>query len=111
MTIEFDDFHKVDIRIGTVLRAQANAKANKPAYVLEVDFGPEIGVKTSSAQLTAHYTPEQLTGRQVAAVVNFAPKRIAGIKSEVLVLGFTDAAQRVVLIGVDHPVPNGARLC
>ncbi len=110
MTIEFEDFARVDIRVGTVVRAALNPAARKPAYVLEVDFGPELGRKTTSAQLTELYTPEQLTGRQVAAVVNFPPKRIAGVRSEVLVLGFPDAQGRVVLIGVDHPVPDGGRL-
>jgi tRNA-binding protein len=109
-TIAFEDFLKVDIRVGTVLSAAPNRTARNPAYVLEVDFGPAIGTKTTSAQLTTLYTPEQLIGRQVAAVVNFPPKRIAGIKSEVLVLGFPDAAGNVVLIGVDHPVPDGGRL-
>jgi tRNA-binding protein len=110
MPIEFEDFARVDIRVGTVLRAAPNPAARKPAYVLEVDLGPEIGRRTTSAQLTELYTPEQLTGRQVAAVVNFPPRRIAGVKSEVLVLGFPDAAGRVVLVGVDHPVPDGGRL-
>ena len=110
MTIGFDDFAKVDVRVGTVLRASPNPAARKPAYVLEVDFGPELGRKTTSAQLTELYTPDQLVGRQVAAVVNFPPKRIARVVSEVLVLGFPDAQGRVVLIGVDHPVPNGARM-
>jgi tRNA-binding protein len=110
MTIEFEDFARVDIRVGTVVSAASNPAARKPAYVLEVDFGPELGRKTTSAQLTELYTPEQLQGRQVAAVVNFPPKRIAGIKSEILVLGFPDAQGRVVLIGVDHPVPDGGRL-
>jgi tRNA-binding protein len=110
MTITFDDFLAVDVRVGTVLSAAPNAAARKPAYVLEVDFGPEIGRKTTSAQLTEHYRPEQLLGRQVAAVVNFPPKRIAGVKSEVLVLGFPDAEGHVVLSGVDHPVPDGGRL-
>jgi tRNA-binding protein len=110
MTITFDDFLAVDVRVGTVLSAVPNAAARKPAYVLEVDFGPEIGRKTTSAQLTERYRPERLVGRQVAAVVNFPPKRIAGVKSEVLVLGFPDAERHVVLIGVDHPVPDGGRL-
>lgn len=110
MTITFDDFLAVDVRVGTVLSAVPNAAARKPAYVLEVDFGPEIGRKTTSAQLTERYRPERLVGRQVAAVVNFPPKRIAGVKSEVLVLGFPDAEGHVVLIGVDHPVPDGGRL-
>jgi len=109
-TIAFEDFLKVDVRVGTVLSAVANRTARNPAYVLELDFGPTLGRRTTSAQLTTLYTPEQLIGRQVAAVVNFPPKRIAGVKSEVLVLGFPDAAGNVVLIGVDHPVPNGGRL-
>ena len=110
MTIAFEDFLKVDVRVGTVLSAAPNRAARKPAYVLEVDFGPQIGRKTTSAQLTERYGAEELIGRQVAAVVNFPPKRIAGVKSEVLVLGFPDAAGHVVLIGVDHPVPDGGRL-
>ena len=110
MPIDFEDFARVDIRVGTVLSATGNPAARKPAYVLEVDFGPELGRRTTSAQLTDLYTPDQLKGRQVAAVVNFPPKRIAGVKSEVLVLGFPDAEGRVVLVGVDHPVPNGGRL-
>ena len=110
MTIGYDDFAKVDIRVGTVLSAAPNPAARKPAYVLEIDFGPEIGRKKASAQLTELYTPAQLVGRQVAAVVNFPPKQIARTISEVLVLGFPDAEGRVVLINVDHPVPNGARM-
>jgi tRNA-binding protein len=108
--IGFDDFLKVDVRVGTVVSAAPNPAARKPAYVLAVDFGPAIGRKTTSAQLTELYTPDQLLGRQVAAVVNFPPKRIAGVKSEVLVLGFPDAQGHVVLVGVDHPVPDGGRL-
>jgi tRNA-binding protein len=108
--IAFEDFLKVDVRVGTVLSAAPNRAARRPAYVLEVDFGPELGRKTTSAQLTERYTATELIGRQVAAVVNFPPKRIAGVKSEVLVLGFPDAAGHVVLIGVDHPVPDGGRL-
>jgi tRNA-binding protein len=110
MTIDHEDFARVDIRVGTVLSAAPNPAARKPAYVLEIDFGPKIGRKTSSAQLTELYTPEQLKGRQVAAVVNFAAKRIAGVRSEVLVLGFPDADGRVVLVAVDRPVPDGGRL-
>ena len=110
MPIAFEDFAKVDIRVGTVVSAARSQAARKPAYVLEVDFGPELGRKTTSAQLTELYTPEQLLGRQVAAVVNFPPKRIAGVKSEVLVLGFPDQEGRVVLVTVDHPVPDGGRL-
>ena len=110
MTIEFEDFLKIDVRVGTVLSAAPNRAARKPAYVLEIDFGPTIGRRTASAQLTERYAPEALVGRQVAAVVNFPPKRIAGVRSEVLVLGFPDAQGHVVLVGVDHPVPDGGRL-
>jgi tRNA-binding protein len=110
VTISYDDFAKVDVRAGTVLSASPNPTARKPAYVLEIDFGPEIGRKKASAQVTELYPPEQLVGRRVAAVVNFPPKQIARMISEVLVLGFPDAEGRVVLIDVDHPVPNGARM-
>ena len=108
--ITFDDFQKVDIRVGTVTAADVNAEARKPAYILTVDLGPELGVKRSSAQLTAYYQPEELVGRQVAAVVNFPPRQIAKMVSEVLVLGFPDAGGEVVLINIDHPVPNGGKL-
>ncbi len=108
--ITFEDFLRVDIRVGTVRAVRRNEKARKPAYVLEVDFGPEIGSRTSSAQLVSLYAPEELLGRQVLAVVNFPPKRIAGVKSEVLVLGVPDEQGRVVLIGPDRPVPDGGRL-
>lgn len=108
-TIEWQDFERVELRVGTLLSARLNAKAIKPAYVLEVDLG-ELGVKTSSAQLTAHYTPDQLIGRQVLCVCNFAPKRIAGVRSEVLVTGVYDSDNRVVLASFDQPLPNGARL-
>ena len=110
MIISYDDFARVDVRIGTVLSATPNAGARKPAYVLEIDFGPGIGRKKASAQVTELYAPEQLVGRQVAAVVNFPPKQIAQMVSEVLVLGFPDAEGRIALINVDHPVPNGARM-
>ncbi len=110
MTLSFDDFLKVDIRVGTVVEAVPNAGARKPAYRLRVDFGPEIGLKTSSAQLVDLYRPEDLVGRQVAAVVNFAPRQIAKVLSEILVLGFPDAEGRVVLLAVERPVPNGGRL-
>jgi len=108
--IGYDDFARVDIRVGTVRAATLNAAARKPSYVLEVDLGAELGTKTTSAQLTELYGPEDLVGRQVAAVVNFPPKQIAKVVSEVLVLGFPDAEGRVVLVGVDRPVPNGGRL-
>lgn len=110
MPISYEDFARVDVRVGTVLEVGPNAHARKPSYVLRIDFGPEIGIRTSSAQLTEHYTPEELVGRQVAAVVNFPPRQIARVKSEVLVLGFPDAEGRTVLVGVDRPVPNGGRL-
>ena len=110
MTISYEDFAKVDVRLGTVLSAAPNPSARKPAYVLEIGFGAEIGRKKASAQVTELYTPEQLVGRQVAAVVNFPPKQIARTMSEVLVLGFPDPEGRVVLINVDRPVPNGARM-
>jgi tRNA-binding protein len=107
--IEWADFERVELRVGTVLTAAVNPKANRPAYVLSVDLG-EFGVRTSSAQLTVHYRPDELVGRQVLCVCNFAPKRIAGVKSEVLVTGAYDDAGGVVLAGFDHHVPNGARL-
>ena len=110
MTITWDDFQRVDIRVGRILTALPNPEARKPAYVLTVDFGADLGVKTSSAQLTVHYSPEQLIGRQVIAVVNFEPKRIAGVKSEVLVLGLPDEDGAVVLLQPTHDVPLGGRL-
>lgn len=110
MTIPYDTFALVDIRIGTVLTAEEFPEARKPAYKLTIDFGPEIGVKRSSAQLTVHYRHELLIGRQVGAVVNFAPRQIGPFTSEVLVLGFPDPDGAVVLIAPDKPVPNGGRL-
>ena len=108
--ISFDDFLKVDVRVGTVLRAEPYPEARKPAYILRVDFGPEIGEKKSSAQITRHYRPEELVGRQVLAVVNFPPRQIGKVMSEVLVLGVPDAEGEVVLIGPGHDVPLGGRL-
>lgn len=110
MIIGYDDFARVDVRIGTVLSAAPNPSARQPAYILEIDFGAGLGRKKASAQVTELYDSEQLVGRQVAAVVNFPPKQIARMISEVLVLGFPDAEGRVVLINVDHPVPDGARM-
>jgi tRNA-binding protein len=108
--IGFDDFLKVDVRVGTIVRAQPYPEARKPAYKLWVDFGPEIGERKTSAQITKHYRLEALVGRQVAAVVNFPPKQIGRFMSEILVLGFPDDEGEVVLIGTDIPVPNGQRL-
>ena len=108
--ISFNDFLKVDIRVGTVIDVQPFDKARKPAFKLWVDFGPEVGVKKSSAQITVHYDRDALIGRQVAAVVNFPPRQIADFRSEVLVLGFPAAEGAVVLIGPSQNVPNGGRL-
>ena len=110
MQISYADFTKVEVRVGTVVAAEPFPEARHPAYRLRVDFGPEIGVKKTSAQLTAHYRPADLVGRQVAAVVNFPPKQIGKSMSEVLVLGFPDEAGEVVLIQPDQRVPNGGRL-
>lgn len=108
--IAFDDFMKVDVRVGQVLAADPFPEARKPAYKLSIDFGPDVGVKKSSAQITVHYTPDQLVGRKVAAVVNFPPRQIGPFMSEVLTLGFPDAAGEVVLVGVDREVEIGGRL-
>lgn len=108
--IDFDDFLKVDIRVGRVVRAEPFPEARKPAIKLWIDFGPEIGEKKSSAQITVHYDPATLVGRQVMAVVNFPPRQIGPVLSEVLVLGVTDDAGRIVLIAPDKEVPEGARM-
>lgn len=108
--ISFDDFEKVDIRIGTVIGVEPFPEARKPAFKLKIDFGDKIGVKKSSAQITKHYTTESLMGRQVAAVVNFPPRQIGPFMSEVLTLGFPDAEGGVVLIGPSLAVPNGGKL-
>lgn len=108
--ISFDDFLKVDIRVGRITEAEPFPEARKPAIKLRVDFGPELGVKRSSAQITAHYTPEALIGRQVMAVVNFPPRQIGTFLSEVLVLGVSDHEGDIVLIGPDRDVPQGERL-
>ncbi len=110
MTVSFDDFLKVDIRVGTIRRAEPFPEARKPACKVWVDFGPEIGERKSSAQLTRHYTPGQLVGRQVLAVVNFPPRQIGPFMSEILVLGVPGADGEVVLIGPGQTVPDGGRM-
>lgn len=107
---EFDDFLKLDLRLGTILTAEYFPKAKVPAIKMTIDFGEEIGVKQSSAQITERYEPENLTGRQVAAVVNFPPRKIAGFSSEVLVLGGVPGESDVVLLQPDTPVPNGTKI-
>ncbi|MEM9009667.1 MAG: tRNA-binding protein [Pseudomonadota bacterium] len=108
--IDYETFAAVEIRVGTVRRAEPFPEARKPALKLWIDFGPEVGERRSSAQITQHYAPETLVGRQVLAVVNFPPRQIGPVRSEVLVLGLADADGAVVLIGPDQAVPDGARL-
>jgi tRNA-binding protein len=108
--ISFDDFLKVDVRVGRVVEAEEFPEARKPAYKLSIDFGPEIGIKKTSAQITKHYTPETLVGRLVMAVVNFPPRQIGPVRSEVLTLGVPDADGEVVLMTPDKDVPIGGRL-
>ncbi|ESR23210.1 tRNA-binding protein [Lutibaculum baratangense] len=109
-TITFDDFLKVDIRVGTIVEAEPFPEARKPSIKLKIDFGGHVGVKKSSAQITAHYNTEELVGRQVMAVVNFPPRQIGPFMSEVLTLGLPDVKGEVVLVTPERPVPNGSRL-
>jgi tRNA-binding protein len=108
--ITYDDFEKVDIRVGTIVDVQPFPEAKKPAFKLFVDLGPELGIKKTSAQVTVHYTPEILLGRQVAAVVNFSPRQIGKFMSEILILGFPDESGAVVLTHPGLAVPNGGKL-
>lgn len=108
--ISYDDFARVDIRVGRIIEVQPFPEARKPAYKLRVDFGPEVGIKKSSAQVTVHYTPETLLGRQVLGVVNFPPRQIGPFRSEALVLGLPDETGAVVLIGPGQDVPLGGKM-
>ena len=108
--ITYAQFEQVEIRVGTIVEARVFPEARKPAYILLIDFGPEIGVKKSSAQITVHYTPETLVGRQVMAVVNFPPRQIGPVRSEVLTLGYEDSDGAIVLAAVERDVPNGKKL-
>jgi tRNA-binding protein len=110
LSITFDDFLKIDVRVGTVIRSEPYPEARVPALKLWIDFGPEIGERKTSAQITKHYSPETIIGRQVAGVVNFPPKQIGKFMSECLVLGFPDDEGEVVVITPDQNVPNGGRL-
>ena len=110
MTLAFEDFEKIEVRAGTIIAAEPFPEARKPAFKLTIDFGPDVGMKRSSAQITALYDCEDLVGRQVIAVTNFAPRQIGPFMSEVLVLGLSDDHGRITLLAPDHPVPDGARM-